>query len=115
TRPSGTGDGLGPGRWPRTLDRGVRPRPGPTPLGARPPLPHNEVAVSDQPAPRTDADRDRRSVEERRAQLVQAATEVISRDGLGRATTRRITDHADLALGAFHYAFRSKEELLGAV
>jgi AcrR family transcriptional regulator len=71
--------------------------------------------VIDQPAMRANDDRERRSVDERRAQLVQAAVEVIAEDGLGRATTRRITDHADLALGAFHYAFRSKDELLEAV
>jgi AcrR family transcriptional regulator len=59
--------------------------------------------------------RDRRSVEERREQLVDAAIEVLAAEGLTRATTRRITDHAGLALGAFHYAFRSKDDLLQAV
>jgi AcrR family transcriptional regulator len=59
--------------------------------------------------------RDRRSVEERRDQLVDAAIEVLAAEGLTKATTRRITDHAGLALGAFHYAFRSKDDLLQAV
>jgi AcrR family transcriptional regulator len=59
--------------------------------------------------------RDRRSVEERREQLVDAAIEVLAAEGLTKATTRRITDHAGLALGAFHYAFRSKDDLLQAV
>lgn len=58
---------------------------------------------------------DRRSVDERRQQLVEAATEVIASDGLGQATTRRITDHAGLALGIFHYSFDSKDDLLEAV
>lgn len=58
---------------------------------------------------------DRRSVEERREQLITAAIQVLANEGLGRATTRNITDRASLALGAFHYAFRSKDELLESV
>lgn len=58
---------------------------------------------------------DRRSVEERRQQLIDAAVAVMADRGLTGATTRAITDHADLALGAFHYAFASKDELLSAV
>ena len=59
--------------------------------------------------------RDRRSVEERREQLIDAAIQVLAEEGLDRATTRRITERAGLALGAFHYAFRSKDELLESV
>jgi AcrR family transcriptional regulator len=58
---------------------------------------------------------DRRSVDQRREELIDAAIVVIARDGLPGATTRRITEQAGLALGAFHYAFRSKDELLAAV
>lgn len=58
---------------------------------------------------------DRRSAEERREQLIDAAVEVIADHGLTRATTRAITDRAGLALGAFHYVFDSKDELLEAV
>lgn len=58
---------------------------------------------------------DRRSVEQRRTELIDAAVAVLSEDGLDRATTRAITDRAGLALGAFHYAFDSKRELLAAV
>lgn len=58
---------------------------------------------------------DRRSVEERRQQLIDAAIAVMAERGLTGATTRAITDQADLALGAFHYAFASKDELLSAV
>lgn len=59
--------------------------------------------------------RTRRSVDERREELVDATLEILATEGLAAATTRRITDQADMALGAFHYAFRSKDELLRAV
>jgi AcrR family transcriptional regulator len=57
----------------------------------------------------------RRSVDERREQLIDATLAILASEGLAAATTRRITDQAGLALGAFHYAFRSKDELLRAV
>lgn len=63
-----------------------------------------------------DADRrERRSVEERRDELVDAAIAILAEGGLANATTRRITQRAGVALGAFHYAFASKSELLAAV
>lgn len=58
---------------------------------------------------------ERRSVDERREQLIDAAIDVLATDGLAGTTTRRITEHAGVALGAFHYAFRSKDDLLRAV
>lgn len=58
---------------------------------------------------------DRRNVTVRRDQLVEAAIEVLADEGLSRATTRRITQRAGLALGAFHYAFGSKTDLMRAV
>ena len=58
---------------------------------------------------------DRQSAAVRREQLIDAAIEVIATDGLAGATTRAITDQAGLALGAFHYVFDSKDELLDAV
>src|SRR5690625_5306940 len=58
---------------------------------------------------------ERRSVAERREQLIDAAINVLAREGMDAATTRRITDEAGLALGAFHYAFRNKDDLLQAV
>ncbi len=70
------------------------------------------TAAADTPP---DGSTDRRSVEERRQQLVEAARKVMSEQGLDKATTRAITDEAGLALGAFHYAFISKDELLEAV
>lgn len=54
-------------------------------------------------------------MDERREELVDATLEILATEGLAAATTRRITDQADMALGAFHYAFRSKDELLRAV
>lgn len=58
---------------------------------------------------------ERRSVAERREQLIDAAINVLAIEGIAAATTRRITDEAGLALGAFHYAFASKDDLLHAV
>ncbi|MCB8913092.1 TetR/AcrR family transcriptional regulator [Rhodococcus rhodochrous] len=52
---------------------------------------------------------------ERRAQLVRAAARVIAREGLSKATTRRIAEEASLNLAALHYSFRSKAELFAAV
>jgi AcrR family transcriptional regulator len=74
---------------------------------------HTEV--SDTTADGRTGTSERRSAEERREQLLDAAVEVIAEQGLSRATTRAITDRAGLALGAFHYVFNSKDELLEAV
>ncbi|MFE7599686.1 TetR/AcrR family transcriptional regulator [Streptomyces sp. NPDC057494] len=57
----------------------------------------------------------RRSADERREQLVEAAIRVMIRDGVARTTTRAVVSEAGLPLGAFHYCFRSKEELLHSV
>ena len=65
--------------------------------------------------PATHGAGERRSAEERREQLIDAAVGVITEHGLDRATTRAITDRAGLALGAFHYVFDSKDDLLAAV
>ena len=46
-----------------------------------------------------------------RTQLISAAIEVVTRDGLAAATTRRISEQAGLPLGTFHYWFSNKEEL----
>jgi AcrR family transcriptional regulator len=46
-----------------------------------------------------------------RNQLIAAALEVVTRDGLAAATTRRISEQAGLPLGTFHYWFSNKEEL----
>lgn len=44
--------------------------------------------------------------------LVDAAFVVMARDGVTAATTRSICAEAGMPQSAFHYAFRSKEELL---
>ncbi len=58
---------------------------------------------------------ERRPVGERREELIDATIAVLASEGFGAATTRRITERAGLALGAFHYAFDSKDDLLRAV
>ncbi len=55
------------------------------------------------------------SAEERRQSIVDAAIEVIAREGLARATTRRIAEQAKAPLGALHYCFRNKDELIQLV
>ena len=57
----------------------------------------------------------RMSAADRRAQLVAAAIKVMTRDGVTRATTRAIASEAEMPLGVFHYAFRSKAELMAVV
>ncbi|HEX7070037.1 MAG TPA: helix-turn-helix domain-containing protein [Rhodothermales bacterium] len=53
--------------------------------------------------------------DQRRAAIIQAAVEVIAREGLERTTTRRIAETAGAPLGAIHYCFRNKEEILAAI
>lgn len=55
------------------------------------------------------------SADVRRELLVDAAIRVMVRDGVARTTTRAIVAEADMRLGAFHYCFRSKAELLEQV
>jgi AcrR family transcriptional regulator len=52
------------------------------------------------------------AVAERRAALVQAAMRIIATQGVAAATTRAITAEAGMALASFHYAFRSRDELI---
>ena len=49
---------------------------------------------------------------ERRAALVRAALRVIDRDGVHGATTRSIVAEAGMSLASFHYAFRSRDEMM---
>lgn len=55
------------------------------------------------------------SAAERRTALVQAALRVIDRDGVHAASTRSIVAEADMPLASFHYAFRSRDELIREV
>lgn len=57
----------------------------------------------------------RMPVHERREQLIDAATRVISREGVAGATTRRIAEQAGAPLASLHYSFADKEELFSAV
>lgn len=52
---------------------------------------------------------------ERRAALVEAALRVMGRGGLTAGTTRAIVAEAGMPLASFHYAFRSRDELLREV
>ncbi|HWF56251.1 MAG TPA: TetR family transcriptional regulator [Solirubrobacteraceae bacterium] len=54
----------------------------------------------------------RTTAADRRQQLIEAAFRVMARDGVAAATTRAIAAEAGAPLATFHYAFRSKEELL---
>ena len=57
----------------------------------------------------------RLSATDRRSALVRAALTVIARDGVHAATTRAIVAEADMSLASFHYAFRSRDELIREV
>jgi AcrR family transcriptional regulator len=57
----------------------------------------------------------RMSAEDRRELLVEAAIRVMTREGVAKATTRAIAAEAEMPLGVFHYAFRSKQELMSTV
>ena len=52
------------------------------------------------------------SADARRAELLQAALRVMSRDGVAAGTTRAIVAEAGMPLATFHYCFRSRNELL---
>ena len=49
---------------------------------------------------------------ERRGLLAAAALRVIGDQGLAQATTRAIVAEAGMSLASFHYAYRSRDELL---
>lgn len=57
----------------------------------------------------------RKTADERRELLIEAAIRVMARDGVGKATTRAIVADAGMQLGMFHYCFSSKQELLERV
>ncbi|SEQ26034.1 TetR/AcrR family transcriptional regulator [Arthrobacter sp. OV608] len=58
---------------------------------------------------------DHQPVSFRRRQFVEAAITVISREGVARATTRRIAEVAELPTASLHYCFATKEDLFHAV
>lgn len=55
------------------------------------------------------------SAEQRRRELAAAALRVIVRDGVAAATIRAIVAEADMKLASFHYAYRSRDEVLREV
>ncbi|MFJ1969598.1 TetR/AcrR family transcriptional regulator [Streptomyces sp. NPDC087903] len=52
---------------------------------------------------------------DRRAELLEAAIRVMARDGVAKATTRAIVSEAGMTLGAFHYCFASRAQMLELV
>lgn len=54
-------------------------------------------------------------VAERREQLIEAALNVATRDGIDGATVRAVAAEAGVSLGVVHYCFRDKDELLRAM
>jgi len=61
------------------------------------------------------AERRARRAEQRRRQILAAASRVFARKGYDRATTREIADEADLAEGTIYNYFDSKQQLLLAL
>ncbi len=57
----------------------------------------------------------RMAATDRRAELLEAAIRVMTRDGVAKATTRAIVNEAGMPLGVFHYCFDSREQLLELV
>jgi AcrR family transcriptional regulator len=55
------------------------------------------------------------SVTERRPQLIRAAIEVMTRDGVAAASTRAIAAELGIAQAMVHYVYGSKDELYRAV
>lgn len=58
---------------------------------------------------------DHQPVSFRRRQFVDAAITVMSREGVAKATTRRIAEVAQLPTASLHYCFATKEDLFHAV
>ncbi len=52
------------------------------------------------------------SSDDRREAIIHAALRVIQREGVHGATTRAIVAEADMPLASFHYAFRSRDEMI---
>lgn len=57
----------------------------------------------------------RMAASDRRAELLEAAIRVMTRDGVAKATTRAIVNEAGMPLGVFHYCFDSRAQLLELV
>ncbi|MCF4122167.1 TetR family transcriptional regulator [Antribacter sp. KLBMP9083] len=57
----------------------------------------------------------RKPLEERRAEIVEAALRVAMRDGVEAVTVRQVAREADISLGTVHYCFDDKDALLRAM
>ena len=55
------------------------------------------------------------TVDERRARILEAAIEVLARDGIAETTTRKIAAEAEVNQAMLRYYFGSKDDLLFAV
>ncbi|WP_433325389.1 TetR/AcrR family transcriptional regulator [Spirillospora sp. CA-294931] len=53
--------------------------------------------------------------EQRRQQLITAAFQVVAKEGVAAASTRRIAAEAGVPAGVVHYCFQSRRELLTAM
>ncbi len=54
----------------------------------------------------------RMPVEQRRHELIEAASRIVAAKGLSHATTRAIVAEAKMSLASFHYVFESRDELI---
>ena len=59
--------------------------------------------------------REKRAAGGRRDEIVAATRRVVAQDGVAGTTTRKIAAEAGLPLGAVHYWFRGKDEVLEAL
>lgn len=57
----------------------------------------------------------RMPLEDRRAQLVDAALRIAARDGVEAVTVRGVAHEAGVSLGTVHYCFEDKDDLLRAM
>ncbi|WP_219506108.1 TetR/AcrR family transcriptional regulator [Nonomuraea ceibae] len=55
------------------------------------------------------------AAEERRRQIIDAAVEIMATEGVAGTTTRKVAERAGAPLGAIHYCFRNKDELIHLV
>lgn len=55
------------------------------------------------------------SADERRERLLEAAVELMTREGVAAATTRTVAAEAGMRVSTFHYCFRSREEMVAQV
>lgn len=62
-----------------------------------------------------DGEMNRMTVEERRAQLIDAGLSIAAREGVEAVTVRGVAAEAGVSLGVVHYCFEDKDDLLQAM